>query len=157
MTPNLLATNAHVVEPLLRTFPEPNPGAALVQHETGDWRSITRVWAHPQSDPQTFSPDLGLLGVDEEIPVVLPLADAATVQSLAVFDKVSLCGFPDDVTQGIDSSGLSEGGSRPRATCLSGSINALRTFDVSVPESRCAGSGEGDEPDSLAASGGVVR
>ena len=109
--PHLLATNAHVVEDILATMKEPNPGAVAFQHETGETRIVTTVWAHPEFDAEglVVTPDVGLLGVEDELPSSLELADAGTLHSLEVFDGVSLCGFPGDVTAGIDFVGLTTG------------------------------------------------
>ncbi|MHC4234605.1 MAG: trypsin-like peptidase domain-containing protein, partial [Planctomycetota bacterium] len=128
---DLLATNAHVVEGILAAAAEPNGGAIVVQHETGEMRNVTTVWMHPDfvSDAFAFTPHIGLLEVDEEIPSFLSLADTETVRSLEVFDEVSLCGFPGDVTLGIDFVGIFTGEFRPRVTCLNGTISALRPFD----------------------------
>lgn len=139
--PRLLATNAHVVALIEEAFYlSSNTVAFVIQHETGDIRDITTVWEHPQFDwdSPVGTPDVGLLEVDEEITGVLTLADDASVRELAVFDNVSLCGFPADVLGLIDFDGITSGHQitagklRPRATCLTGTISALRPFDPSL-------------------------
>lgn len=127
-----LATNAHVVDGIADAFCGVNPFAGVVQHETGAIRTITRVWVHPDylSGSPVPTADVGILEVDEPIPASLELADDRSLQELAVFDEVSLCGFPGDVTFGIDIGGLFTGEFRPRATCLTGTISALRPFDA---------------------------
>ena len=41
---------------------------------------------------------------------------------------MSLCGFPE-ATTGLDLLGVLTGGFHPRATCLTGTVSALRPFD----------------------------
>ena len=134
VAPDMLATNAHVAQGIIDLYSTNSDAVARVfQHETGDFREITTVWAHPDYAPGTTTPDVGLLKVDEEIPNHLALADADVLQALDVFDEVSLCGFPGSVTIGIDFANLltTGGDFRPRATCLRGTISALRPFDPS--------------------------
>ncbi len=136
VAPDTLATNAHVAQALIDLYSANSDAVAGVfQHETGDFREITTAWAHPEYAPGTTTPDVGLLKVDEEIPNHLALADADVLQALDVFDEVSLCGFPGSVTLGIDFADLltTGGDFRPRATCLRGTISALRPFDPSNP------------------------
>jgi len=131
--PDLLGTNAHVVEGIKRAIREPNGVAAVFQHETGASRTVTRVWAHPDYDTGLLisTPDVGLLETDSEAPDFLPLPTA--LPTLAVFDDVNLCGFPGNVTLGIDFVGISTGEFHPRASCLTGAISAIRPFDPGVP------------------------
>ena len=138
VAPDLLATNAHVTQALVALFQtEPDAQAAVFQHETGTRRNIGTVWSHPQYDSSIplNSPDVGLLRVDEALPDHLDLPGAEVVQSLEVFDVVSSCGFPSDITLGIDLLDLLRNGGdfRPRTTCLQGTISALRPFDPSDP------------------------
>ncbi|MCZ6654089.1 MAG: serine protease [Planctomycetota bacterium] len=128
---NLFATNAHVTEALVELFGEPNAEAWLYQHETGLRRAVSEVWSHPEFDGDElgFNPDVGLLQA-RSIPTSpssfepLMLAEDATLRSLGVFDEVFLCGFPRNLTE-IDLV-------RPRATCLQGTISALRPFNPAV-------------------------
>lgn len=131
VAPDLLATNAHVVEAIVGLYSEPNASVVVVQHETGAWLNIETVWSHPLyvSDFFELTPDVGLLQVDDRMRSFIALADTETLQSLAVFDEVSLCGFPGGLPSDIDLLGLSLGGFRPRATCLAGTISALRPFN----------------------------
>ncbi len=130
--PNLLGTNAHVVEGIKRIIRESNGLAAVVQHETGAIRTVTTVWTHPDYDTGSaiITPDVGLLETDSENPDFLILP--TTAPDLQVFDNVRLCGFPGDVTLGIDIVGISTGEFRPRASCLSGVISAIRPFNPGV-------------------------
>jgi len=132
-----LATNAHVVDGVL-DFAAEAPGEVefvVVQHETAEARAIDRMWRHPDYDPNDFlgTPDVGVISVVGSLPSVAPLADEATVRDLATLDDVALCGFPGDVLLALDPIDASV---RPRATCLSGNITALRPFDPSVAATR---------------------
>jgi V8-like Glu-specific endopeptidase len=131
IAPRLLGTNAHVVESIVATWGEPNASAWVFQHETGEVREITTVWAHPDYDigSQIQTPDVGILEVDTTIPSFLTIPDSNSYPAVEVFEPVGLCGFPGSVTLGVDFVGLSTGDFHPRATCLDGSISAIRPFD----------------------------
>lgn len=131
----LLATNAHVVFALAEVLAREEGIAIAVQHESGVAVSVSRMWVHPDfNGDSTTSPDIGIIETDLTLPVVLDIADQSTLEELHVFDEMRLCGFPADVTAVFDMLALITGeGFRPRATCLSGAISALRPFDPSVP------------------------
>ncbi|MCG3138051.1 MAG: hypothetical protein HJJLKODD_01908 [Phycisphaerae bacterium] len=130
---NLFATNAHVTQALIDLFTEPGAAAWLIQNETGYYRSIDQVWTHPQFIDGQPGPDVGLIHITGAAGIFLPLqlASTDTLQSLHVFDEVSLCGFPGDIVTTIDLTGDPNGAWRPRTTCLQGTISALRPFDSS--------------------------
>jgi len=129
----LLATNAHVVEGPIGVYDGSPAWAGVVQHETGEVRTITRVWTHPGYNPLSqvvVTPDVALVEVDGDVSETLAIAPDGVLQGLEVFDDVSLCGFPGTVAQGIDFGGiLTTGELHPRTTCLEGSISALRPYD----------------------------
>ncbi len=128
---NLLATNAHVVEPAAEAL---RKGGVIhaVQNETGMERYISRMWLHPGYDEEpALGPDVGVIEVSEPLPSFLALASDATLHGLAVLDEVRLYGFPGDVARAIDFEQLLHGGLRPRATCLTGRITSLRPFNTS--------------------------
>lgn len=136
VTDDLFATNAHVTEALKNVFGEPNAQALLFQHETGAQRTITEVWTHPGYDPSNLAgtPDVGLLRAARTVSdpgsfEPLFLAEDAELSNLQVFDEVSICGFPGNVTEVFDLPGILAGTIRPRTTCLQGTISALRPFD----------------------------
>jgi hypothetical protein len=130
---DLLATNAHVVDSMSRVPLETNPMAYLAHHETGELLSVTQAWIHPGYDGNPArSPDVGIVRVDGVVSGYLRLADPAAYESIDVFDEVRLCGFPGDVTVAVDFDSLFTKSYRPRATCLSGQISALRPFDPTV-------------------------
>lgn len=140
LSPRKLATNAHVTEGIREFFEtHAEAVAGVVQHETGEVRNITKVWSHPQyqGDSIVATPDVGIIEVDDLIPAYLDLADDEQLQAIAVFDEVSLCGFPANVTVGLDVMDLvvTGGDFRPRTTCLNGTVSALRPFDPSDPAS----------------------
>ncbi len=129
--PNLLATNAHVVEGIIRVMGEPNGVAGAFQHESGVQRAITILYAHPDYDADSLigTPDVGLLETDLAIPNFLTLPDDNRVPHISVFDSVSLCGFPGS-TIGIDFIGIFTSGEfHPRVSCHAGTISAIRPFD----------------------------
>lgn len=140
LSDDLFATNAHVTEALKHVLGEPNAQALLFQHETAAWRAITEVWTHPSYDANHLAgtPDVGLLragptGSDPGSFEPLFLAEDAELSNLQVFDEVSICGFPADVTEVFDLPGILAGTIRPRTTCLQGTISALRPFDPLEP------------------------
>ncbi len=140
VTDEMFATSAHVTEGLKSLFGEPTAQAFLFQHETGAWRAITDVWAHPGYDASNVAgtPDVGLLRaapLDSSSGSFEPLflAEDVGLSDLQVFDEVSICGFPADVTEVFDLPGLLAGTIRPRTTCLQGTISALRPFDPFEP------------------------
>lgn len=128
-----LVTNAHVVEAAAELFGLLQAGMELVvvQHETRVYCGIDEMYVHPEYDPARplSTPDVGIIEVDCVLPSTIVLADDATLYDLALLDDVSLCGFPGDVTL-LD---IELGSSRPRATCLTGSITGLRPFDLNEP------------------------
>ena len=127
-----LVTNAHVIDAVLELALQFDPSVkfAVVQHETGTYFLIERMWKHPDFDPERFlsTPDLGVISVAGVLPTVVTLANDFRLRGLSVLDNVALCGFPGDVS-------LDVGSSRPRATCLPGTITALRPFDPNEPAS----------------------
>ena len=131
-----LVTNAHVVDGILELAPQlaADERIGVVQHETGIFVAIEEIWKHPDYDPNFFlsTPDVAVLTVDAIFASYVTLAGDSVVSSLSVLDSISLCGFPGDVTFAID---VDLGSSRPRVTCLSGSVSALRPFDPSDPAS----------------------
>lgn len=129
--PRLLATNAHVTEAIVAAVGAPGGEAKVFQHETGSIRTVQKVWSHPEyrESAVSFTPDLGLLQVDDDLPVILPLAADEDVKQLQIFDPVSLCGFPGEVTLGVDLQVASVSQFHPRVTCLKGTISSLRPFD----------------------------
>ncbi len=129
--PRLLGTNAHVVEGIIQVTREPNGVAAVFQHETGELRLVTTVWWHPEYDSssQVTTPDVGILEVDTTIPSFLTIPATNAYPEVEVFESVSLCGFPASVTLGLDFIGSVSGDFHPRATCVGGSISAIRPFD----------------------------
>jgi hypothetical protein len=134
VAPTLLATNAHVAQGIKEIFLGSNPVAWVFQHETGLQRNITKVWSHPGYDPTSIipTPDVGLLEVDQNLTQLLDVS--GSVPPFDVFDEVSLCGFPASVTSLIDLIGLiTTGQFFPRATCLHGTISAIRPLDPGVP------------------------
>lgn len=134
VAPTVLATNAHVVQGIVEIFRGPNPHAVAVQHETGERRTIIEVASHPAYWAPERSPDVGLLVLDRPVFPTLRLADDATIEAVEVFDAISLCGFPGAVTDAIDPVTLSSFDElRPRASCLRGSVSALRPFSPSEP------------------------
>lgn len=128
----LLASNAHVVQGVADILAAPDGVAVAVQHETGDIVYIVDMWIHADYDGElATSPDVGVFEVDATLPVTLDLASDSALQDLGIFDEVSLCGFPFDVTLAIDIPAIEEGEFRPRATCLNCEISSLRPFDAS--------------------------
>jgi Trypsin-like peptidase domain/Divergent InlB B-repeat domain len=129
--PKRLATNAHVTEGLKELFQRPGAVAQAIHHETGETRDILRVWTHPAYDAESAinTADLGLIEIEGSATKTLAVANEADVRELSVFDAVSLCGFPADVLGAIDLVGSSAASFRPRATCLTGNISALRPLD----------------------------
>lgn len=130
-----LATNAHVVEGIADALCSPTGGAVVVQHETGAFIAVTAAWSHADYDGNSVaSPDVGVIEVDGTLPSSLRLAGDDVVQGLRVLQTVTLCGFPGDVSLAIDFPALQTGEDfRPRASCFTGSINALRPFDAATP------------------------
>jgi S1-C subfamily serine protease len=135
---HLLATNAHITGPVAEALSAPSGWAILFQHETGETATVANVWQHPDyQDSLFFAPDVGIIEVDQELATVLPIASREEVQSIQVGDDLEMCGFPGDVAQAIDLPPDPDGTFRPRTTCLSGDITALRPFDsneASTPE-----------------------
>jgi len=128
-----LATNAHVTEGLRSLFSEPSPAAVVVQHETGVVRNAKRIWSHPDYDPTANSADLGIMEVDGDVHVGLSLASKSAVQQLQTLDEIGLCGFPGELVIGDLLGGLASGELHPIATCLTGTISAIRPFNSGLP------------------------
>ena len=125
-----LVTNAHVVDAAVELFGllEQDMELVAVQHETRAYCPIDEMYVHPDYDPERIlsTPDMGVLVVDCNLPTAVPVADDQTLYDLALLDDVSLCGFPGDVTL-VD---IALGSSRPRATCLTGTITGFRPFNL---------------------------
>jgi hypothetical protein len=124
-----LVTNAHVVDAAVEVLGlmEPSMELVVVQHETRVYCPLAEMYVHPDYDAAHFlsTPDLGVLIPDCILPTSAPVAGNEVLYDLALLDNVSLCGFPGDVTA-VD---IEMGSSRPRATCLTGSITGFRPFD----------------------------
>lgn len=104
----------------------PEARLVVVQHETGIYLELVRMWKHALYDPDNIlsTPDVGIIEVAGFLPTSLPLADFDVLRDLSVLEELSLCGFPGDVSR----IGEYLESSRPRVTCLSGSLSALRPF-----------------------------
>lgn len=135
VAPDLLATNAHVVLSVAEALRRPEGTAIAIQHETGVQVDIEQVWIHPAyEDSGIFTtPDVGVIRVSQSLPVQLTLASQEALETLAVGDELRMCGFPGDVSLRIDPISCDPGVElRPRASCLTGRVTALRPFDASA-------------------------
>lgn len=129
----LLATNAHVAEGFQDSAASgvQITRALAVRAGTGEVVRLLRGIVHPsyvsEGNALIRTPDVALFTTQEELPTQLELAPADSVLELG--DEISLVGFPGDVDNFVfNQPGLTV----PQATSLSGSITALRSYDVTA-------------------------
>lgn len=98
----LLATNAHVVLPIIQSEQEGKLGAKFViQNHTGKVFDIQRMRSHPQFGPVN-SKDVGLIQIEPAgvTFVAMPLADEARLKSLRIGTQLGTMGYPGELLGG---------------------------------------------------------
>lgn len=132
-----LWTNAHVVEGLaegLMADAHLKPIAVAVRSGTtrggsGTYRLAPSVTVHPDYETgNIWSPDVALVDIDGELPVILDLLPREHVTELQVGQPIATMGFPGELDDKWD-----EYKSTPIATFKDGTISALRTYGYDAP------------------------
>jgi hypothetical protein len=92
----MLATNAHVAAPLRIPPSAPDRHAIVIRSDSGDVHRVDAVHVSPHWRTGTLANDVALLYVDDLAAdsAPLPLADAATLGTLARGTSVATFGFP---------------------------------------------------------------
>ena len=129
-------TNAHVLRVLVDMMAaeahlKPEPIAVrsgTTRGATGTYDlmlSPASTWEHPAYDGTTWSPDVALLGIDGEMPVVLDLLPRQHVPELQAGQPISTMGFPGEHSEDYIYA--------PIATFKDGTISALIPYDREAP------------------------
>lgn len=134
IAPDMLATNAHVVEATLDSSFFPVERVLAAQSGTNATIELVGAVVHPAYEGNPLrSPDVGILRTAEDLPAFTDLPSADARFTLASGDELFLSGFPGDVNTFLP---IRLGITVPQATSLSGAISALRSFDATARVTR---------------------
>ena len=125
------ATNAHCIKALARYLARGQKSFLVMNQNPKNQYKVVQHVAHPgyHKPIKKISPDVGLIKVDKDMPVILSLADAEVLKELGAGDVMYTYGFPGrlaDVSSPMATFGQGVIG---RATQLNGKIGK---FEQSV-------------------------
>ena len=131
--PKLLVTNAHISEPVRMALAKKADVFVYINRRPDVKLRVIAAWSHPNcfdkarnatgAAPVAFNHDVGILRLEEAVPVVLPVADQDELAKLASGYRVAYLGFPMENMEGRNVDVAS-----PVATMQSGIVTSISDF-----------------------------